>query len=261
MNCTAVRDLLPEHALGVTGPHEASGVEHHIAVCAACRKEANDLGRAAAVLAFALSPEDPPASLEERVVKRIHSSSGRNRHLPIPRRRGLALAVAAALVLSGLGVGVVMARRTPVQQQEAPTFTREASALQAFKNLIQTSELAAPGTEAFLGNLVSTHGDRGNGAAMTLVVPGVKDRTIVIVTGLARRASVMPYDVTLVNGRGSATRLGRITTLDSGGGATIARSFARNLGVFDRVVVRDASGRVVLTGRLGENALVPSQTP
>src|SRR5947207_6028412 len=180
VNCTAVRELLPEHALGVTSADDASDVERHIAVCAACRKEAKDLGTAAAVLSFTLRPAEPPAELEERIVATIRRAGGRARRLPIPRRRGLALAVAAALVLTGLGVGVVMARRTSVQQQQSATTAREASALQAFKNLIQNSELAAPGTEAFLGNLVGVDGGSGNGAAMTLVVPGVKDRAIVI---------------------------------------------------------------------------------
>ena len=261
MNCAAVRDLLPEHALGVTAPQAAPDVERHIAVCAACRKEAKDLGRAAAVLAFALQPATPPPDLEDRIVNKIHASGGRGRHLPRPRRRGLALAIAAALVLSGLGVGAVIANRASPREQTAATTNQENLALQAFKNLIQNSELAAPGTEAFLGNLVATNGDVGNGAAMTLVVPGVDDRVIVIVTGLPHRRAVVPYRVWLLNGRGTAAFVGRISALDTGGGATIARTFSRNLALFDRVVVRDASGRLVLSGSLGERAQVGSQSP
>ena len=42
MNCAAVRDLLPEHALGV-GNGEVAAIEKHLSWCAACRKEARDL--------------------------------------------------------------------------------------------------------------------------------------------------------------------------------------------------------------------------
>jgi hypothetical protein len=261
VNCTAVRDLLPEHALGVTGPQDASSVERHIAVCAACRKEAKDLGRAASVMGFTLPPAEPAADLEDRIARKIHASSGRGRHLPRPRPRGVALAAAAALVLSGLGVGALMADRASPAQQGVASANRVDSAIQAFKNLIQNSELTAPGTEAFLGNLVGTDGGPGNGAAMTLVVPNVDDRAIVIVTGLPHRSALLPYRVWLMQGRATDALVGRISGLDSGGGATIARTFARNLAPFDRVVVRDAGGRLVLTGSLGEKAQVASQAP
>lgn len=62
MNCPAVRDRLPEHALGVVDHHDATAIERHLAWCAACRKEARDLERAAATMAFALAPAYPPAA-------------------------------------------------------------------------------------------------------------------------------------------------------------------------------------------------------
>ena len=55
VNCIAVRELLPEHALGVADG-DADAVERHLAWCAACRKEARDLHRAAASFAFVLAP-------------------------------------------------------------------------------------------------------------------------------------------------------------------------------------------------------------
>src|SRR6476619_852106 len=68
VNCPAVRDRLPEHALGIADHHDVHAVERHLAWCAACRKEARDLERAAATLAFAPAPAAPPRELEERIV-------------------------------------------------------------------------------------------------------------------------------------------------------------------------------------------------
>jgi predicted anti-sigma-YlaC factor YlaD len=71
VNCPAVRDRLPEHALGVADHHDVHAIERHLAWCAACRKEARDLERAAATLAFAPAPVVPPRELEERIVTAV----------------------------------------------------------------------------------------------------------------------------------------------------------------------------------------------
>jgi hypothetical protein len=78
---------------------------------------------------------------------------------------------------------------------------------------------------------------------------------------LPQRASLLPYEVSLVDGQGSAVDVGHVKALDSGGGATIARSFARDLSAFDHVTVRDKTGGLVLSGRLQKNATVPAHSP
>ena len=55
MTCLEVRELLPEHAIGVLGEPERERIQRHLQWCAGCRKEAGDLGQAAATLAFALA--------------------------------------------------------------------------------------------------------------------------------------------------------------------------------------------------------------
>ncbi|HET8525443.1 MAG TPA: zf-HC2 domain-containing protein, partial [Actinomycetota bacterium] len=71
MTCLEVRELLPEHAIGVLGELDRERIHRHLLTCAGCRKEAGDLGQAASTLAFALPPAQVPEGLGEQVVARV----------------------------------------------------------------------------------------------------------------------------------------------------------------------------------------------
>ena len=106
MNCTAVRDQLTERALGAVPAAEGQAIDRHLAWCAACRKEAGELDRAAATVVFALAPAEPPAELEDQVVESVQAVVAKRQ--PHGARRGrlaVALAIAAMVAVSGLGWG------------------------------------------------------------------------------------------------------------------------------------------------------------
>jgi hypothetical protein len=264
VSCSTVRGLLPEHALGTLSAREETIVDRHLAWCAACRKESADLSRAAATIAFALAPAMPPAELEDRVVRRVRAVAGHRRSTstrPRRARRAGTLVVAAALALSGLGVGAVIARRSSPVEQEAASAERAADAFEAFRAFIEGSELVDPDSDVFLGMLGPETSGRGGGSVLTIVVPTVPDQAVVMMSGLPDRAALLPYRITLADGKGRVVDLGEVSDLDTGGGATVARVVPRDLTRYVNVLVTDASDRVVLRGTLRERTSVPSPSP
>jgi predicted anti-sigma-YlaC factor YlaD len=102
--CAAVRDQLPELALGVlTGSARADVVEH-LATCRQCRTELDELSGTADALSLLAPEREPPASFASRAVAAIDDArrSGRRRWRT---RMVVALAAAAAILVGGVFVG------------------------------------------------------------------------------------------------------------------------------------------------------------
>ena len=249
MNCPAVRDRLPEHALGVADHHDVHAIERHLGWCAACRKEARDLERAAATLAFAPAPAAPPRELEERIIASVR------RERPSPpvttpdRRRGRrfgVVLVAAALLVAGLGAGAVLGRRdAPPADKPSTQAQQQDAAFEKFQRIIQS---AGPDTKAAVGLLTPSGKEPWRGAALVIVSPSGHDQVVVTVDGLPRARR--PYRVAIADRHGHAVPVAVVRHLDKAGGAMVGRVIARDLTDYVRVVVTDARGRTVLTGVL-----------
>jgi len=253
VSCAGVRSFLPEHALGVLRGAPASEVEQHLAWCAACRKEAGDLAAAAAVLPFSLAIAPPPPGLEDRIVDavrrkahRVRGRSGRGGRLAI------SAAVAAFVAVAGLGWGAVMAGRAArFQDQATVEHLRSVSAAEEFRRLLLTLEFSNPNDRVQVATLSAPGGGTAGGSAVTLISATGPDQAVVTVTGVAAAADgVVPLRVSLTGARGRAMTLGKIRALDSSGGGRIAATLGEDLALFDRVLVSDANGDVVLRGML-----------
>jgi hypothetical protein len=265
VNCTAVRGRLSEHSLGVIAGRENDAIDRHLEWCAACRKEARDLRRAAAVLPYALAPADPPADLEDRIVGAVRAASGRSpREGLAPRRSRLATVavLAAAMAVSGLGWGAVMAGRASRAQDDAVRAAeRSEQAVTDFSRIFEGLEFSDSDVE--LGLLAPTQaGTEANGTAATIVVPRANDTVLLVLNGLdAERGA--PYRVELRGGPEDTLAVGVLPAglIATDGSAEFAANPADDLRRFDRVVVLDAAGEVVLRGTLEAQAPVPSPAP
>ena len=262
MTCLQVRELLPELAIGVLPHEDRVEVERHLQWCAGCRKEASDLGSAAATVGLALPQASVPQGLGERVVGRVRQAAG----APGSARRfrtAAAAAVAALVAVAGLGWGAVMAGRADRFAHRAEQAElRQAEALERFRQplirLIPGAEL--PEQETFLGQLVPVGPGRvGGGAVLQLVSPTRIDFAIVLVNGLdGSAADRLPYRVTLSNRRGDVLKVGRIEELDADGGAEVFRQFeGLELTGFTDVRVTDAQGEVALAGTVDQTPATP----
>jgi len=96
-DCDAIRPELAGYVLGGLEPREVAAVEAHLATCADCRAELDDLAPLPSLLALA-APVSPtaPDDLRPRVLR----TAGRRRQIP-------ALVAAALILLAALTGGVI----------------------------------------------------------------------------------------------------------------------------------------------------------
>jgi hypothetical protein len=268
VNCVAARDRLTEFALRTLPSRDSTALDRHLQWCAACRKEAGELDRAVATLAFSVAAADPDPQLEDRVVSSVQHAAGRGQAAShgAPRRGRLAVAavVAAMVAISGLGWGAVMAGRAARSEVAAKDATRQTeSSIEAFQRILRQLPFRDPSNEALVGRLAPAAGTAGGGSAITLVSPSLLDMAVVIVSGLPAPAKgALPYTVFLRDGSGHAIVVGQIKGFDASGGDQVARDdLRRDLSHYDTVTVANAKGKIVLSGSLTTRAGLASPSP
>ena len=256
MTCLGVRELLPEHAIGVLAEPERERIQRHLQWCAGCRKEAGDLEQAASTLAFALAPAPVPEGMGERVVADIRRAAG----APGTRRRRARTAaslVAATVAFASLGWGAVMAGRADRFADRAERAERaQEAAIEQFQTVLSQviPSDSVSSSDTHLGQLRPVAAGTGGGFALQLVSPEILDFVMVIVNGLDD-PDQLPLRVWLVNDKGRELRGGRIDELDANGGAEVYHQFqTRGLGGFTTVNVVDSTGEVVLTGTIDQSS-------
>jgi hypothetical protein len=261
-DCLLVRERLTEVALSTLGPDERAFVERHLAWCAGCRKEAAELAAAAALVGEWVPQQEPPAGLEDRVVKAIRSAAGIR-----PVRRGrfhvAAVAVAAAIMLAVLGVGWGVTQvqhaneKAEIAQEQAESF---ANKLQRVITAVLPKRATHVGPQDHLkeAQLAPTGARHGGGSAAVFISPVRDDWALVVIGGLNQSGA--PYHVSLRDKFGEFVFVGTLRKLDAGGGGTVWNEYNRHLDGYTDVVVKDRTGKIVLTGTIAPTP-VATATP
>jgi pyruvoyl-dependent arginine decarboxylase (PvlArgDC) len=261
VTCTETRDRLPEHVLGSTRGRDRRDVERHLTWCAACRKEFDELARAAAVLPYALEAADPPEDLEDRVVGAVTRAARARRPAARRGRTIAAVLLAAAITVGSLGWGMAMAHRAGNARAQAAEAQRlQELAIKRFSELLDKNSalLVDPRNRLSIGTLVPSV-KAGGGVAITLTSPTLEDFAFVVVNGLPAPAEKsLPYQVVLTNQSGKELVVGKLSELDGNGGAQIFQDFPLDLGGYTSVTVRDAAGKTVMSGTVGPSSLALS---
>jgi hypothetical protein len=249
MDCVDVRDRLTEYALSLLPAPELAPVEEHLAWCAGCRKEAAELAGGAAAAAMSLPQEEPPAGLEERVVREIRSSTGGTRERRgRARSRTIVLLAATLAIFMGLGWWATFGRLQNAEQARDASRDQARSAVASFENL--SRELLGDDRRPTQGDtlrevqMIPELGHVGGGKALVFLAPRRPDWVLVYVGGLRTKGLV---GVTVQSPQGEVISLGQ-GTADSGGGVTLFGQYARSLRSFTRIVVTDRRGHVIMTG-------------
>jgi anti-sigma factor RsiW len=261
VTCLEVRDRLVERSLGALHLDDVREVDRHLGWCAACRKEAAELDRAAATFALTLAPAAPDPDLEDRVVTAVHQAADSRASRRPSRRAAAATVMAAAIVVSTLGWGVSMAGRAERFKHEVADSQREQSAMFVrLQQLIGNEEFADRSSLAYLATLAPSTGRAGGGSALTWVSPTITDFAMVTVSGLpVGNKDALPYRVWVVNDvSGEQLPVGEpIRRLNADGGAMRVQD-STDLSGFRSVVVTDRRGVVVLRGTMGSQAVTAS---
>ncbi len=250
MDCVDVRDRLTEYALSLLPAPELEPVEAHLAWCAGCRKEAAELTGGAAVMALSLPQADPPAPLEERIVREIGGAPGDPRSRQGRGRSRAVILIAATLaIFMGLGWAATFGRLQTAEQARDDSQARALSAVAGFEKLSKDllGDRATPprGDTLHDVQLIPGLGYRGGGKALIYLSPGRQDWVLVYAGGLDPKGG--PYGATIQSPEGDVIPLGT-SPPDVAGGVTLFGQYPRSLKSFNRIVITDRRGHVVMYG-------------
>lgn len=247
MTCDEVRELLPEHLLGILDAEEDRALERHLRGCAACRKELARLEDGLAALAHATHDEEPPAELRERVLSALHEerelergdragTTLNDRRRPPTVVLGVAAAVGLLLVLAAAAWGTSQARRADRLAVDAASY----------RNLLVT----LGGEEFHLGTVTPAGGEEISGQVLLYQgdrAHGWSSWGVLFVQSPGRTASAT---ATLLSEDGGSLELPELEFED--GEAAVWIVVPDDVSGYDRLTITDADGSLVATASISE---------
>jgi hypothetical protein len=248
VTCFEVRDRLAEFALGVLPEGEAADVERHLEWCTGCRRESMDLQEGVALVGRALPAQDPPPSLEDRVVESmvVPPPAQRRSHTRV-RRSVLTLAAAlfGAMIVAVGAVGWAVAERGRIQtfQERA---AQQAAQISSFRKVIDGLPGGGLRSQAELKPILA--GD-GSGLALISTDPVRNADDWILVSAIIPSASARGYTMEVTDRSGRVIAGGPMSAQDPGRYLGYDLT-GEDLSKADYVTVYDGRGQAVLGGRV-----------
>jgi len=242
VECLETRDRLVDFVLAGLSEEETLAVSRHLEWCAACRKEVGELQDGIATVGWALEPAAAPPDLEERVVEAVAVAAGARVRERRRFRTVSAVAVATAVV-AVVAASWAIALVSRVDQLRATQQRTEERAAQ-LAELVQ----AFGGQQIVSVRLGPTVGHAGGGQGWVVSSGGqASDWVLVVAGGLDSAAG--PYRAFVVHDSGVELLVGTLVASHKEGQLSAYRfGFRQDLRAYHSLVVRDASGAIVLRG-------------
>lgn len=238
MNCTGVRELLPDHVVGSLSATEARRVDRHLARCAPCRSERASLEESMSAVALALPPVDPPPNLGERIAARV-TAAGAEKTGSSTRVRALAAATMAAVLVAVGALGWAVAERGQVN-----VVRREQ--VENVKEL--TKALEAVGARPYLAELLPARQEK-KGFGSVAIYSATRVNDFILVGVVLPDDNAPPYTVKAMDPKGRVLSRGTLSKTNNGDWV-FYESTQANLSRAISVSVMDRSGRAVMVGSI-----------
>ena len=230
MRCDEVRELLPEHLLGVLEPDAEQAVARHLRGCAACRAELASLGQGLATFARAAHQSDPPEGLRDRVLAVLEEERAETPAVvPLRRRFSAQLLAQAALVVALAGALAWGTVATVAGSHASATAGRYQAFLNALGGKdVRVATLSSTHPRAIEGSAVVYDSDVGQSWALVLArSPGLTGTVRVFLNSSSDRIELRPLH------------------FDAHGEASTWLVSSANLARYDRVRLVDRRGRML----------------
>src|SRR4051794_24705008 len=120
MSCERTRALSAELALGIADGADRAEALRHLAECADCRRELDQLTAVADELLLLAPAVEPPAGFESRVLAAMHPPPTAAAPRRVQRLRRVLAPVAAAAVAAAVAAGIVLHATSDDRRLAAP---------------------------------------------------------------------------------------------------------------------------------------------
>ena len=205
-----IQQLAALHAISAASPEETAELRRHLATCSDCRRAADEIDEAAALIALSVDPVTPPPQVKQNVLNGV--AAGFNRPKPVTWW----LSAAAAILLLLWGFNTMKLRQG---REEARALRAEVTRLESDRAKLSATIAALSGastrTIRLAGQAVAPT------ASANVFLDPAQRRAFVFFHGLPSNAQDKSYQLWIIRADQVAPQSAGVFNVDSGGNASL----------------------------------------